>query len=369
MSSDSEFSEELNTLDEPVEPEDDSPESRSSSPPPFPIRRAGRQKPTSAISPELKEATTFWKKCFSFVYDSELKIASQPIRFDLFSLFFLSLKEKVGSTDVIENWYAKIIPLYPDRREGDPGVIKLTFEKGKVLFVDQNFLLYHCPSFVVALDSAISGGDGEDGPSLTLRNPRSIFKIFLGLLYQPWNPIHVTSLMRNDNLARVLALANILQAEAIFLIIETIIPKILNGYNAFDRCIDEIFGRYGYYEGPGDDTRNQKDLEVRQQGYRDEVNTLMTETAPGKFTLLPFSYLLKTLSTPKTRNSLQILISGIRDLSFSDEVMDLFELSEGSSKSEIEWSPMVLMTVIGELRHDIHHLEKHQSSKFASHRH
>lgn len=312
-------------------------------------------------------------KYFSFVYDSKLKIASQSIRFDLFALFFLSLKEKVGPADVIENWYAKIIPLYPDRREGDPGVIKLTFEKGKVLFVDQNFLLYHCPSFVVALDSAISGGDGQDEPSLTLRSPRSIFKIFLGLLYQPWNPIHVTSLVRNDNLARVLALANILQAEAIFSIIEMFIPKILGGYNAFDFCIDEIFGRYGYYEGPGDDARNRQDLEAKRQEYRDEVIKVLTMIPPGKFTLLPFSYLLKTLSTPKTRNSLQILISGIRDLSFRDEVMHLFEFSDESSKDEIEWSPMVLMTVIGELRHNIHHLEKHnhqqQSPKSASHRH
>lgn len=61
MSSDSEFSGESSTLLElvvPVEPEDAvSSESRGSSPIQFPVRKAFL--PKSAISPELKEATTF----------------------------------------------------------------------------------------------------------------------------------------------------------------------------------------------------------------------------------------------------------------------------------------------------------------------
>lgn len=362
MSSDSEFSEEPNALVEPVEPEDTAASvSRSSSPPLVPVRRAARRKSKLAISPELREATTFWKKYFAYVYDGATKLASQLIRFDLFSQFFLSLKKKVISNDVIENWYAKIIPVYPKFREGDPGVMKLTFEKGKVLFVDRNFLLYHCPSFVIALDH------GSDESSLVLRNPRSIFKVFLGLLYQPWNPIHVTSLMRNDTLARVLALANILQADAIFPIIETIIPKILGGYDVFGDYIEDVSDRYGYYEGPEDDYRDEETMEAKRKVYHDEIVNSMTEIPPGKLTLLPFSYLLETLATPKTMKSLQIAVSGIRKLSFGNDVMDLFEPLPQSS---IEWSPMILTLVIQELRSEIHHLEvhAHQNPKSASHR-
>lgn len=343
----------------------------------FTPRRASRRRPPPPLSEEASEAKDFWNKYFSFVYDNDLGLASQDIRFDIHPAFFREPKIYGDDTyqSFIERWMEKVEYSFPDVAVATG--IRINFERSKKspeieksIIVDKSFLFYHCPSFVTAFEV----GTESNTSVVSLRCSRRIFKVFLNLLYQPWNDKNALLLMRNDTLAQVIALANILQTRSIFLIIDGLVPKILENYEFLTETVRELYDRYDFYDADDFSGANEEQRKVFEANVKDEIRKVFEDPErENKFRLRSVAYLLETLSVPETAKSMKKVISMTRTMAIKDDVIQLFRFDSQKENSNpfeapVKWSPIVLITVIEELLGELHHEECHQKHRSPSRR-
>lgn len=161
-------------------------------------------------------------------------------------------------------------------------------------------------------------------------------------------------------------MANILQTRSIFLIIDGLVPKILENYEFLTEIVRDLYDRYDFYDADDFSGANEEQRKVFEAKTKDEIRKVFEDPErENKFRFRSITYLLETLSAPETAKSMKRVISMTRRMTIKDDVIQLFRFDSQREISNpfeapVKWSPVVLVTVIEELLGELHQEECHQ---------